>query len=48
MKVMARCSPLSEIAAANVAEAENSDIVDYPVGVAQMIGGGKMLRATDD
>jgi hypothetical protein len=33
-KVMARCSPLSEIATANVAEAKNPDVVDSLAGVA--------------
>jgi hypothetical protein len=46
-KVMARCSPLSEIATANVAEAKNPDVVDSLAGVAQAIGGGEMLGDSD-
>jgi hypothetical protein len=45
-KVMAHCSPLGEVAVANVAEAENLDVVDNPVEVAQMIG-GELFRASD-
>jgi hypothetical protein len=46
-KVMACYSPLSEIVAANVAEAENLDVVDNLAGVVQTIGGGEVSGASD-
>jgi hypothetical protein len=44
---MAHCCPLSEVATANVAEAEDLDVVDNPVGVAQTIGSGEVPGASD-
>jgi hypothetical protein len=43
---MVRCSPLGE-ATANIAEAENLDMVDNPAEVARTIGGGEVLGASD-
>jgi hypothetical protein len=44
---MARCSPLSDVGVANLAEAENLDVVDHPVGVAQTIDASEVLGASD-
>jgi hypothetical protein len=38
LKVMARCSPIGEINAVNVAEAENLDMVDNLMEMARVIG----------
>jgi hypothetical protein len=38
-KVMARCSPINEIDAVNVAEAKNPAMVDNPMEMAPVIGG---------
>jgi hypothetical protein len=46
-KVMVHYSPLIEIAATNVAEAENLDVVDSPAGMARTIGGGEVPGASD-
>jgi hypothetical protein len=46
LKVMARCSPIDEIAVVNVAEAENLDIVDDPMEMARVIG-AELPRASD-
>jgi hypothetical protein len=46
LKVMARCSPIDEIAIVNVAEAENPDIVDDPMEMARVIG-AELPKASD-
>jgi hypothetical protein len=46
-KVMARCSPLSEIAGANVVEAKNLDVAEIPTEVARAVGGGEVPEASD-
>jgi hypothetical protein len=48
MKAMACCSPLSEVATTNVAEAENLDTMDYPIEMAHIVGGGEILGVSDD
>jgi hypothetical protein len=45
---MARCSPLCEVAAANVAEAEDVGRVEGTMEVAWMIGGCEVLSASGD
>jgi hypothetical protein len=45
---MARCSPLGEVTATNVAEVENLDGVENIVEVARMIEGDEVLVAFRD
>jgi hypothetical protein len=45
---MARCSPLSEVVAANAAEVENQDMVESNAEVAWTIGAGEVSAASDD
>jgi hypothetical protein len=47
LKVMARCSPIGEIAAVNIAEAENPYMADYTMEMARVIG-GELPGASDD
>jgi hypothetical protein len=48
MKAMACYSPLSEVIATNVAEAENMDTMDHHIETTHIVGGGEMPGASND